>query len=831
MTDFLYKGFPPAAISVYRDPDMPAETAGNMLKNLRSGRYAGLVHEITVQSDPLTGSLSFTSENDSWQSDAALVASSPDHVGACVRDAVAHGADTVFVASPTMPARHLMGLAAKPENPLLILGPDWQGIAAPGLHLALHTSARKIKNGNVGVLCQSAHCFHQAASAGHILKIGFSCLCHAAGGDLPTLLGWLAQNPDTRVVGIQAAPEDCGRPLLSSVRLAASEKIVVVLLAPAPYDEGSPQDTAAAAAEALVRSGAVVTESSEDFFEILRTFQSPVRMTGSQIAVISDTEDAAREFRRLAGGYGLSFPRFKSPELEALTDLALIKKPLTNPVMIERTSSPIQLAGLIRATARLPSVHGIACLLSNPPQKLLDKVEGLQDRLPVPVICVPANQDPRALPSRTSRSSMESAACALGALAAKARIRETRLSEDALGCPPDQAAVASVRNLILRHNENGNYALDPLLMRRILQSARIACREKYAVPVADAVITAEKIGFPVDAELQAAGLASSLQAHRLSTARSLMRGLTGMELLLSHICPGAGERKILLEASRPDAPGQTVSVRVRPVAQLGLGMSVAAGTAQSQPVLLPISRNTADQLSRAVLGSAAASELLQKVSWLAASYPEIRSLSLRAGIEQDGTVVSEARGSACPPAMTAGPLLAFRPLPAFEKRALSKRGTLLIRSIRPEDRPKISALFSRLSPDSIYSRFHVSLSMLSEDQLSAFSAYDPEREVAVAALSEDNVLRGVARARTGGLPCSLPSAEFAVLVDDRWQRLGIASLLMKCLEQEMAKLGCRRLVGRILVTGTGMIELAKKLGFRKIPSDPDSDTVLYAKDL
>ena len=167
VADFLYKGFPPGSIAVYRDQSMPADLVERMLKNLTTGHFTGKVHTIGVQVDSISDSLSFAGESELWVSDCALIAVSPDRVAASIRNAKIHGAGTFFVIGPNSGNAASCLPERTEDHKSLILGPDWQGMVLPKHHLALHGSSRRIISGSTGLLCQSAHCFHQAASTSH----------------------------------------------------------------------------------------------------------------------------------------------------------------------------------------------------------------------------------------------------------------------------------------------------------------------------------------------------------------------------------------------------------------------------------------------------------------------------------------------------------------------------------------------------------------------------------------------------------------------------------------------------------------------------------------
>jgi acetyltransferase len=102
---------------------------------------------------------------------------------------------------------------------------------------------------------------------------------------------------------------------------------------------------------------------------------------------------------------------------------------------------------------------------------------------------------------------------------------------------------------------------------------------------------------------------------------------------------------------------------------------------------------------------------------------------------------------------------------------------VLLRPIRPEDRPIETEFVRRLSDESKYLRFMTALRELSETMLNRFTRIDYDRDMALIAVVCENGLEteiGVARyvANADGTSC-----EIAVVVADLWQHRGIGTLL------------------------------------------------------
>ncbi|MBN1833883.1 MAG: GNAT family N-acetyltransferase [Deltaproteobacteria bacterium] len=105
---------------------------------------------------------------------------------------------------------------------------------------------------------------------------------------------------------------------------------------------------------------------------------------------------------------------------------------------------------------------------------------------------------------------------------------------------------------------------------------------------------------------------------------------------------------------------------------------------------------------------------------------------------------------------------------------------LLIRAIRPDDKPALQDGLHRLSSESAYFRFFGPKHELSLQELIFFTEVDFARHVALVAIieEEDPIIIGVGRYVVSEVE-PIRSAEIAFAVDDAHQGLGIATILLR----------------------------------------------------
>ena len=141
---------------------------------------------------------------------------------------------------------------------------------------------------------------------------------------------------------------------------------------------------------------------------------------------------------------------------------------------------------------------------------------------------------------------------------------------------------------------------------------------------------------------------------------------------------------------------------------------------------------------------------------------------------------------------------------------------LCIRPLRPDDREREIEFINSLSERTRYYRLMTPLKFLPPHLLDRFMDIDYDRRMALVATVQHEgreQFAGLARyAETDRPNC----VELGVTVTDRWQRCGIARLLIVELMRFARWRGIRCMEGIVLHDNLPMIELAKSLGFHAV---------------
>jgi acetyltransferase len=169
-----------------------------------------------------------------------------------------------------------------------------------------------------------------------------------------------------------------------------------------------------------------------------------------------------------------------------------------------------------------------------------------------------------------------------------------------------------------------------------------------------------------------------------------------------------------------------------------------------------------------------------------------------------------------------------RPYPSELEASVEHRGrTLSIRPVRPDDEALLVAFVHALSPQDRRFRFFGTFHDLSHALAVRLTQIDYDREMAFLLL-DGSTLIGVGRLTAGA---DVEQAEFALTVASGRQRRGHGELLLRHVLAYARSRGIKRVVGQIMGENRGMLELAKHLGFVRVPAASNNSEITVVKSL
>jgi acetyltransferase len=217
-------------------------------------------------------------------------------------------------------------------------------------------------------------------------------------------------------------------------------------------------------------------------------------------------------------------------------------------------------------------------------------------------------------------------------------------------------------------------------------------------------------------------------------------------------------------------------------------------------------------------------EILLKFSQLVTDFPEFIEINLLIVITERTVYVDDAsividRDRIMREIAHHHDHLVIAPYPKkyITKRTLKNGAQVKLRPVKPEDEKRFNDLFKSLSEETVRFRFFETIKEMSHDTLTRYCNLDYDREIAmVAELQDDKRIIGVVRltADVGG-----KNGEFAVLVGDSWQGLGLGSKLMDVIVEIAKDLKVETIYSFVTRANSKMIRMCIGKGFEIKPVD------------
>ena len=230
-------------------------------------------------------------------------------------------------------------------------------------------------------------------------------------------------------------------------------------------------------------------------------------------------------------------------------------------------------------------------------------------------------------------------------------------------------------------------------------------------------------------------------------------------------------------------------------------------------------------------------EAIIRFSLLIADYPEIKEFDVNPLlVTVDGVTALDAAMVLDKNLPIDGrdlyPHLAIRPCPEeYVRHGRSEDGAAItLRSVRAEDEPMWHELLGGCTPETIRLRFRYLVKSTTHEMAARFCFTDYDREIAIVAESEDDGQRKLMGVGRLVADADHHEAEYAVLVGDAWQGLGLGSLLTDYCLEICEHWNIKKVMAEVAPENDRMLGMFKHRGF-KLDHTIASDVVVATKEL
>jgi acetyltransferase len=880
--------FKPHSVAVIGATDRPGSVGRAVLWSLVSSPFGGTVYPVSTRRASVLGIKAFARVSDIPESgDLAVIVTPAATVPDVITECVENGVRGAVVISAGFKEHGDAGKELERQlleriegTALRVVGPNCLGVMNPVSGLNATFASHIARPGNVGFISQSgALCtaildwaqkemvgFSTFVSVGSMLDVGW--------GDLIDYLG-----NDGRTQSIVMYMESVGdaRSFLSAAREVSLNKPIIVIKA------GRTEAAAQAAAShtgsltgsdevldaAFRRCGVLRVNTIADLFYMADVLSKQPRPKGPRLAIVTN-----------AGGPGVlaadgllsnggELAKLASESTEALNKILPPHWSHNNPIDVLGDALPERFAKVLEIAAQDPGSDGMLAITC--PQGMADptltaehlKVYAHQTGKPVLASWmggteVAAGRDilnRAGIPTFEFPDTAARVFCSMWrySYVLKGLYETPLLPVDAAG--PDRISAA---HLLGRVRKAGRTLLTEVESKQVLAAYGLPIvRTEIALTGDEAVAQAEAIGYPVVVKLLSETITHKTDVKgvqlNLRDAEGVRHAWNDIQ---RSVREKAGEGNFLGVSVQPMVDlegyelivGSTVDAQFGPVLLFGAGGQLVEVFRDRSLALPPLNTTLARRMmeqtkvlaalqgvrGRKAIDLATLEEFLVRFSQLVVEQRWIREIDINPVLASSERIVAlDARIVLYGPEVCEDllPRLAIRPYPIqYVGPWTMKNGQpVTVRPIRPEDEPLLVRLHQALSERTVYLRYFQPLKLsqrTAHERLTriCFVDYDREMVLVVESKKNDSSPEIIAIGRLSKLHGTGHEAELAVLVDDRFQSLGLGTELYRRLIAVAREEKIRRVVSTILTENREMRAICQKLGFH-MEADLDDGTI------
>jgi len=872
---YLDRLFKPNAIAVFGASERPGSLGERVFRNLVEGGFEGDLYPINPKRETVQERTAYPDLDGIHETvEMAVVATPAATVPAIIRHCGENGVRVAVVLSAGFGEGDGRGRDLQEDLEeearrygVRIVGPNCLGVMRPCLGLNATFSMNIGLEGDLALVSQSGALCTAILDWAEARGVGFSAMVSvgdAVDVGFGDLLDFLALDPKTRSILLYVEGVQDARRFLSGLRAAARMKPVIVVKA-GRHEAGSRAAVSHTGAlvggddvfdAALRRAGAVRAETIDELFSAAQILSSGYRARGTRLGILTNGGGPGVMATDRASELGLELPPPAEKTAAALDEQLPGHWSHGNPVDILGDASGERYAAAVESYLADPDIDGLLVMLT--PQAMTEPLASAEAvtaaaeanrRKPVLACWMGEAHVQTAWNHFAERQipyfpTPEASVQGFAYLAHYHRNQELLLQVPEPASREDAPDAEGARLIIEGALAEGRRTLGITESKAILRAFGIPVQATTLARSAnEALITAEGVGFPVAMKIASADIThkSDVGGVRLNidSAAAVRSAYNEMTTEAGRRAPQARIDGVTIEPMFARRNGRELMVGVirdpvfGPVISFGAG-GTAVEIHRDRAVALPplngyiirdlIERTRARRMldefrDRPPVDRAALEHALGRISELVCELPWVREMDINPLIaDEDGVIAVDARIVVEHPAPALTPYghMAIHPYPGelAEQWQLPDGTNVTIRPIRPEDAEMEQVFVHNLSEQSRYFRFMETLQELSPEMLVRFTQIDYDREMAFVAVTDDGqggeLELGVTRYALGP---DGDTGEFAVVVADEWRRRGLGARLVTILMQTARVRGLRALEGEVLSANSGMLGLARNLGF------------------
>ena len=878
---YLTPLFEPASVAIIGASTRAGSIGAVLIENMRASKYNGMLYAVNPKQVNIQGVPCFPSIGKVPQRiDLAIIATPPQTVPQLINECGQAGVQAVVVITAGFSETGAEG--AKLERELLenarrhrvrVIGPNCLGIMRPGIGLNATFARGNALPGTLGLVSQSGAVCTAMLDWAQPNKVGFSSVISMGGSrdiDFGEIIDFLVNDPKTEHILLYIEGVRDARRFLSSLRAAARLK-PVILMKVGRHPVGSRAAVSHTGAivgaddvfdAAIHRAGAVRVTTIGQLVAAAQALSSHVRPRGDRLAIITNGGGPGVMAADRAADLGIPLAELSVATLESLQSALPSNWSHGNPMDLIGDADAARYRAGVSACLADENVDGALVILTpqamTEPSAIADAVvEAARGHSKSVLACwmgeISVVDGRRRLAEagipvfRTPDPAVEMFSHVSAFYRNQRALLQTPGPGALLSAPDLEAARLIIESVLTERRS----VLNEIESKALLSAFRLPVAKTIIVHSAhEAMLVAGELGYPVALKVDSPDITHKTDAGgvllNLATAQAVLNGYQQILDAVAIKQPQAHVTGVAVQPMVTRRNGRELMVGVIRDPVFGPAIAFGAGGVTIEVhkdravALPPLNSFLVTEMIRGtrvskLLGSfrrmppiklEALEEVLLRVSEMVCELPWIEELDINPLIvDENGAIVADARivvGQHAPLRGRYGHM-AIHPYPV---RLISTwqppEGELVtLRPIRPEDAEIEQAFVRSLSPESRRFRFMDTLRELTPAMLVRFTQIDYDREMAfVATIQRDGkeVEVGVCRYITNpdGVTC-----EYAIVIADDWHRRGLGRRMMAQLIEVARRRGLQAMVGHVMASNRGMLELCQELGFEIAESTDD----------
>jgi len=880
----LDKIFKPKSIAVIGATDKVGKPGYNIFRNLIGSGYDGIVFPVNPKRESVQGVQAYSSVKKLPKVvDLAIVATPSKVVLNVVEECGKKGIKGIVIISAGFKEIGEEGKALekklwdiKKKYNLRIVGPNCVGFIMPYLNLnATFARAMPLK-GNIALFSQSGAICGAILDWASAARVGFSSFVSVGSMldiDFGDLIDYFGMDSSTRSIVLYIESITDARKFMSAARGFARAKPIIVIKA-GRYKEGAKaasSHTGAMAGEdsiydaAFDRAGVVRVKEISDLFNCSSILAKQPRPTGPNIAIVTNAGGPGVLATDAIIEKGGEIAELSNETIAKLNEFLPTHWSKANPVDIIGDSDEEAYQKTIEVCLKDQNIDGLLVIcvpqVVADPKNLADRMIDLSKKSTKPImVAFPGEESVYHARQILNRNDVPAYATPEEAVESYMYLYHYARNLQLLYETPEELDIKTgtnqekLKKIVDKAKKENRTLLNEKESKEFIEMYGIkSTKPEVAKNEDEAVKISKKIGYPVVMKIyspqithksDSGGVELNLDCEKSvrNSYKNMMKKIKEKEpkakiegVTIQKMIKNKGT-ELILGSKKDPIFGSAILFGMGGV-YTELFKDRAIGFPPLNQVLAQriIEETKAYKLLSGFRGISKIDmqkiyETLLNFSQLIIDHPEIKEIDINPLIATDEELVAVDARIILDKKPKIKPHLVISTYPSkYIKKVKLKDGTeVLLRPIKPEDEYLWQDMFDSFSQETVRFRFFRIIKETPHEMRTRYCNIDYDREIGIVGeIKEKGKRRLIGVSRIILTPGRDDEAEFAIVVSDKWHRLGLGSDFIDYTIEVAKDKNLKKLFGIVLKDNTPMLSLSKEKGFKITEGDPGEYNIEY----